>query len=936
MPEKPDLEMTAGMAYDPSGAAEAKADVADTAATAETAAASTEQAAQKSANAEAQSTAAATKATQAEKALAETMRLVAMGKRALVEEIKRLSAARKAAAASGDQKQYEKLSQSLNAAKQALEGVNTAQQMAQISSMQQAQTGMQMAQGFANLAEMSQNAGANIAGMANQVLALGMAFKSGLGPIGWVMMALEGLQMVIGSYVKSQSEASQAIKDFAKDVEEACAHMEESARKVAEMRLKDNERIQSQEEKNAKERLDTKLRTMDAEAKANQDNRERELKEKRAALDAEIALEKEKAEKPGGDKAAFEKWRQEKEAQFREEEKMAREKTQNEAKERAAAELAGAQEIAAIRREAYDKLTDKYVNIAGMGDEERGKLEQALSDIDKLREQKKAAMQRVEDLNKQMEDLKKAGGREDEVDKLRRLRTEAENEAKDVAEKISDRVFLLERDTKWMGDLLKQDQENLSLSGEALARRGLAIAQEGNARREAAEAAEREVQQQQQQADEIGRQTTTTKETTEAQERLQRTQDEIAFRRAHAEQQAADIAEKWDDVQKQAQPKRIAWLKETLAGLEEGTAVQRQYNKLLQQELTSQETAVRQEEWQRVQRECSLEEQAVWLRKTVGHLEAGSEEAKKWAEQLQGVETRKIQDALGKLEKEFKVTGSYVAEDKRTQRQILQDDKKALAGRAQRLQALIAETKDFSLRQQLQEKLDETVKQQKALEAATAANAKACRAMLKGYKAPEFHDKNKMVERNLKQLGHAYARNIKLAEKAAEKGDTKAQERYTRLAGKYADRIARKRKDFTKEHEKNLDAIQAAQKKQKNEEEESAKDSKKSRSRKNREDAKQKPKKDAPKQNAPKQNAAPAQHQKKEHELADTKAALADAQKALGDMSGKVAELAGVTAQIASAATEIAKTAGAKLKSLKKQLKTMQTDISNLWKEIDA
>lgn len=925
----PEIKGTIGMEYDSSGADEAKEDIKETAK-------ATEEAAEKSAAAETQSRAAAGKSTEAEKALAETMRLVAMGKRALVEEIKRLSAARKAAAASGDQKQYEKLTQSLNAAKQALEGVNTAAAMAQISTMQQAQAGMQMAQGFSSLADMAQHAGSNIAGMANQVISLGMAMKAGLGPIGWVMAALQGLQMAISSYVKHQREASQAIKDFAKDVEESCARMEESARKVAEMRLKDNERIQSQEEKDAKVRLETKLRTLDAEAKANQDHRDSELEKKRAALDAEIALEQEKAERPGGDKAAFEKWRQEKEAQFRAEEKMAREAAQAEAKARADEELKGAQEIAAIRRKAYDDLTDKYVNIAGMGDEERLKLEQAVSDIDKLREQKQAATRRVEDLNKQMEDLKKAGGREDEVDELRRLRTEAANDALEVEKKIADRIYLLERDTAWMGDLLKKDPENLNLSGEALARRGLALAQEGNARREAAEAAEREVEQMQQQEKELARQTSTTQKTTEAQEQLQKTQDEIALRKAQEarreeqrQKQEEERAQVWSKLQQQNLAAQQTWLQQTLAALPIASKERQQYTAALQ----SVNQAMLAEQWATVQQERCLQEQAAWLQTQLGQIQQGSKLWEEYNRNLQGVQTRQIQEALGNLEKEFKVTGNYVAEDKRTQRQILLDDKAALEGRAQRLRGLIAETKDHALRLQLQEKLDETVKQQKALEAATAANAKACRAMLKAYKAPEFHDKNKMVENNLKRLGHAYERNIKLAEKAAEKGNTNAQERYTRLATGFAERIARKRKDFTKEHEKNLDALKAAQKKQKDEEEESAKDAKKNRARKNREDTKKKPE---PKKDTPKPKDPQPQQQRKEQELADTKATLKTTQEALSDMSTKIADLAATSSAIASAAAQIAKSAGTSLKNLKKQLKTMQTDIANLWKEVDA
>ncbi|MDO4954530.1 MAG: hypothetical protein Q4E43_05275 [Akkermansia sp.] len=911
MPEKPDLEMTAGMAYDPSGADEAKADLKDTAA-------ASEQAAQKSA-------AASDKDAEKQKQLAQMMRLTMMTRRELREEILRLIAAQKSAAAANDTKRYEQLTTSINRAKEALEKLNTAQQVGMIAMQQQAQTGMQFAQGLGSMKEAASQGAAGLATMATQAIALGMAIKAGLGPIGWVMAALQGLGMIVTHFTEKSKKEEEGIKAATKALEEQTAALDKNAaaheKNAAAQALADADDKAEGLKKAAKKKLDE----MREENRGKEELRRQDLDQKRRA--AEMARKEDAAEVQAGrmdpaEASARDKMRQEKVAA-----------AEKDAEAAAAAEeqtLLGKEKetgaaILKARQETLKGLTKGLSgeDMAVLAIEDKA-LQQLVNRFDEAAAREKQQEEKVEELRKKHDD--------DPTEANLQAYQEAEENLEELwQERLNLERELVERTRKQVEVLEKKGKLDAKTK-EGKAAEAVSIISGINAAQEAVEKQEESNRQLEEKSSELLRQQETLKRESE----LHDAAAKAAEKEASTAQHSAALAEGWKEAQTQAAPKRIAWLQEMLAGLEEESALHRQYNELLKQELAAQETAARQEEWQRVQREGSLADQAAWLRDTAGHLEAGSEEAKKWAEQLQGVETRQIQEAMGNLEKEFKVTGNYVAEDKRTQRQILQDDKKALAGRAQRLQALIAETKDFSLRQQLQEKLDETVKQQKALEAATAANAKACRAMLKGYKAPEFHDKNKMVERNLKQLGHAYARNIKLAEKAAEKGDTKAQERYTRLAGKYADRIARKRKDFTKEHEKNLDAIQAAQKKQKNEEEGSAKDSKKSRSRKNREDAKQKPKKDAPKQNAPKKKAAPAQQQKKEHELADTKAALADAQKALGDMSGKVAELAGVTAQIASAASEIAKTAGAKLKSLKKQLKTMQTDISNLWKEIDA
>lgn len=144
----------------------------------------------------------------AEQATAEAMRFTAMGKQELVRELEHLTQARQQAAAAGDAAQYEQLTKSINNAKQALEGLNTGQSMATIATVQQAQAGMQMAQSFGALAASAKDGSANIAGMAQQVMALGMAIKAGLGPIGWVMAAVQGLQMAWDAYQDSQAKAA--------------------------------------------------------------------------------------------------------------------------------------------------------------------------------------------------------------------------------------------------------------------------------------------------------------------------------------------------------------------------------------------------------------------------------------------------------------------------------------------------------------------------------------------------------------------------------------------------------------------------------------------------------------------------------------------------------------------------------------------------------
>ena len=190
----------------------------------------------------------------AEQATAEAMRFTAMGKQELVRELEHLTQARQQAAAAGDAAQYEKLTKSINNAKQALEGLNTGQSMATIATVQQAQAGMQMAQGLESLAKNARSGSVDMATMASQVIALGMAFKAGLGPIGWAMAALQGLQAVMQTVTEWDEKQAAAIRDTTAALEAKVAAMdalrlqeEQAAAALAARRTGEAERLARQE-----------------------------------------------------------------------------------------------------------------------------------------------------------------------------------------------------------------------------------------------------------------------------------------------------------------------------------------------------------------------------------------------------------------------------------------------------------------------------------------------------------------------------------------------------------------------------------------------------------------------------------------------------------------------------------------------------------------
>lgn len=169
--------------------------------------------------------AAAQKEAEQEQAATYAMRLSAMSKTKLADETRKLIAARKQAAAVGDVAAYQKLTAQLGQCRTAMRALLQQQQMTKIAMLQQVQTAAMMGSQISSLAGQIRSGSTDIAGMASQVMSLGMALKAGLGPIGWVMMAIQGLSTILQIYI-NRGEA--AIK-----VTEAQANAQKSATEAA-------------------------------------------------------------------------------------------------------------------------------------------------------------------------------------------------------------------------------------------------------------------------------------------------------------------------------------------------------------------------------------------------------------------------------------------------------------------------------------------------------------------------------------------------------------------------------------------------------------------------------------------------------------------------------------------------------------------------------
>lgn len=149
---------------------------------------------------------AAEEAAEREEALRQYMELEARTIKELEAEVRRLGAERKGAAAAGDTESYKKLTAEMTRTKGALRDMTQQSNLSKAAMMGQATAGMQFAAGLQRLGEQAASGSTDIAGMATQVMALGMALKAGLGPIGMIMGALQGAQVLFEKWRSNKTE----------------------------------------------------------------------------------------------------------------------------------------------------------------------------------------------------------------------------------------------------------------------------------------------------------------------------------------------------------------------------------------------------------------------------------------------------------------------------------------------------------------------------------------------------------------------------------------------------------------------------------------------------------------------------------------------------------------------------------------------------------
>ena len=620
----------------------------------------------------------------ADAAMAQGMKLDTLDRKALLAELRELNAARRSAASAGDAVAWQKLTTQYKQAKEALEQLNTQSNLNKMALLGQAQAGMQFAGGLGQLGKQLQSGSTDLAGMATQALGLGMAMKTAMGPIGWVMIAVQGLQMAWDAWQGRKSD------DINRQIEETRARTEALVHSL------EQQRESSRVEQNAKLEgasglFERRMKEADARTEVARRQQERvfaaqgeEERHRLALLDQEAAAERVRvqAAREAGELDELSAARQ-----------MAALEERLEVERRAVSEASG-QRQAVAAREAAANARAQAKEYARAAQEASGRFEPVL----RVKLPSEAEMAEVErklaELDEESPQFREVEKRKDDIVNMMHACREA-LEAAGLAASAGARENM---------EYVRRVQETVAAQRETARRRG----EEADAAAEAAEAAARQVQN----------------------------------RREELAAQAA-------------------------------TAAQTRQARLATAQKAAQEEA-RQREWVDRQREC-LAAQVAWLEETVGHLELGSEAARRWGAQLQNVRLQRIREQLGELEEQYRITTDYARQEHRTAAQIHAADRRALQERERALRQLRQTPgMDAATLRQIDGQLRETRRQSAALNRSMRQASLESQRALTGLRPLGQTARNRGMQGTLRRAERAYVRLAQNAERQVRMGDARA------------------------------------------------------------------------------------------------------------------------------------------------------------------
>lgn len=195
-----------------------------------------DRAAQAQAKAETAAAAAAAKAAAQAEQEAYALELATKSAAELAAEIERLTAARAAAAEANDAEAYRQINTQLGAAKTQQRALKNELNLSKTAMVGQAQAAAGLASGVKGLAQQVSSGSTDIAGMATQVVQLGMEFKALSGPIGLAMLALQGAQMAFDAWMSSKQEKQKADLESMRQLAEQMDRMRQQYNELFELR----------------------------------------------------------------------------------------------------------------------------------------------------------------------------------------------------------------------------------------------------------------------------------------------------------------------------------------------------------------------------------------------------------------------------------------------------------------------------------------------------------------------------------------------------------------------------------------------------------------------------------------------------------------------------------------------------------------------------
>lgn len=890
----------------------------------------------------------------AERKLQREMELAKKARNELIRELQRLAKERQAAAKAGDEEKFQQLTQQSAEVREAFEKLNQGLELTNIQFTQQAQMGMMAGQTLAGLGEAAMGGSKNIAGMAASVLSLGQAIKAGLGPVGWAMMILQGLQTAWNMFSEAEKKAAETAREAKKAYEELQKTLFNLAKAATDARMALEKNAHDEAERERKAEAEREMTALERRHERERSASEQRLELLRQEVESTQTLTRAKYEAGLITEAEYNAQMEQEESRLRSAEQAAAESEEKRQQERLRKQLEGDNAALEAKRGHLEQMAQTYGNTLVQWErteheeEHYRKIVGRYEQLQKVIEARKAA---VDTINKEMEAEKAGADRDDVLAGKREERARLEKEIALYEGQVKDLHWEAEYYLSGVTEAAKKQAEARDLAGVELLKYAWHISEQAEIARDEVAQAERDAEATQEAMGDVSRLSSARKERADKEEELRTLAEEEAALKRKAEQREQE----WAAVMEKGLATQKAWLEEQMQQMAEGSELRKEYSLRLkavnealaaervaevgameatrryavedtrtQQEIYDADRALLQSKIEKLRAElASGENLTPELRMQIGRQIAAAER------QLLGLAQTELREQLREVTAS-RTTGQYKTEDRRTQRQILEADRAILQRREQELQELLNNPElDSGTRQQINAALKDTRNQMRGLAQATERNRQESEKWLRELQPPQFRAANKLNQRRLDAAGKAYARMAQQAQKAAARGDTKTLERYNRSLqqrAKIMDRLAGGTGQALRMDEQTRDHLKSQVRTQQR----SAAASKRS----------EKAERDKAKANEQaaaqaKKNAREARRNGPEAKVAQLTADVSALKTTLAATESKIGQLNAELAGLTAAANAMAAAAGAAASAAAAAKAQLQGQINNIRKEID-